>query len=141
MQGVVVFCACIAGFFFSVPTSAQTPSFDCATNFAPDEITICRNGTLSSLDRQMAVLYFAVWSSLDARQQTTLRSDQRSWLKQRSSCITNQACLMKAYQDRISHLTGLQSSVSPSSAPSAPSKPTPGGGSGDACDMFPMLCR
>ena len=135
----------IAGFFAS-SAAAESPSFDCATNFAPDEVTICKNNTLTALDRQMAVLYFALWRSLDTDQQTKLRNEQRSWLRQRASCQTNSACISAAYQARISQLkilsgsTTSSSPASPAPASPAPRPPAPSG-SGDACDMFPMLCR
>jgi uncharacterized protein len=144
LQTVAGFTAYVLGCVFPLHASAQNPSFDCATNFAPDEQTICRNRTLSTLDREMAILYFAVWGSLDANQRTTFRNEQRAWLKQRAVCQTNQACLSATYQSRISYLKGLQGSAS-TSPPPVPSSPTPSrptpGGSADACDMFPMLCR
>jgi uncharacterized protein len=140
MQSAVAYIVRLTGVVaFSLGASgagAQSPSFDCATNYAPDEITICRNNSLTSLDRQMATLYFALVRSLLPDQQIRLRNEQRSWLKQRASCLRSAACISAAYQARISQLNTLSGSA----APGEPRSPTPPG-SGDACDMFPMLCR
>jgi len=121
-RAVVLAIAC----FFASDAAAESPSFDCATNFAPDEVTICKNNTLAALDRQMAVLYSSLWRSFNADQQTKLRNEQRSWLRQRASCQTKSACITAAYQARISQLKILSGSTSPpaSSSP-APGSPAP----------------
>ena len=125
------------------PEALSQPSFNCATNRAPDEVTICGNIALSQLDRQLGDLYGAVREGLDLNQQQGLRDVQRNWLRQRTACGSDASCIARLYQQRISQLrtilAGPPAPVTPP-APVGARPPPPGGNSRDACDAFPTLC-
>jgi uncharacterized protein len=139
----------------------QTPSFDCATNRAPDEITICGNSHLAQLDRQLGDLYVALRAGLDPDKQLALRDVQRSWLRQRATCGRDASCIAHLYQLRISQLSApLRPAPPPAPEVARPTpetpRPTPetprpapevtrpprdaGQGPRDACDVFKTLC-
>jgi uncharacterized protein len=143
------------------PALSQQPGFDCATNRAPDEVTICGNFALAQLDRQLTDLYAAARERLDASQQVALRDKQRLWLHQRAACGRDAGCMTRLYQERIPQLSALIVQLDKPSAPVQPpavavpavtpqgpalTRPSPGPGLGpaqgtrDACDMFPTLC-
>lgn len=88
---------------FATPTLAA--SFDCAKASAPDEKAICQNADLSSLDSEMGGLFFAygkvpmLMGGNGAR-----HDDAEAFLATRSACGGDHACLVKAYEDRISAL-------------------------------------
>jgi uncharacterized protein YecT (DUF1311 family) len=84
------------------------PSFDCGKAHAPDELEICRNGMLASLDRQLDALYAAVRDRSNGDRQIALRDEQRSWLRQRAACLSNDACLLDTYRSRIAQLRSWQ---------------------------------
>jgi uncharacterized protein YecT (DUF1311 family) len=134
--------ACFISLLGSVSDLHAQPSFNCQTDRAPDERTICSSSALSALDREMNDLYFVLRDSLDSVQQIMLRDEQRAWLAQRVACSTNAACISRLYQSRISQLrTRLAGPVQPLPQPPlqpAPTRPqTPGQ---DACDIYPLLC-
>jgi uncharacterized protein YecT (DUF1311 family) len=79
----------------------EAPSFNCQTNRAPDEVTICGSSGLSMLDRQMSDLYSAVWDSLNSADQNALRNEQHAWLAQRSACGTDASCISRLFQIRM----------------------------------------
>jgi uncharacterized protein YecT (DUF1311 family) len=80
------------------------PSFDCSKARTPDELEICRNGMLASLDRQLDGLYAAVRDRSNGDRQIALRDEQRSWLRQRAACLSNDTCLLDTYRSRIAQL-------------------------------------
>jgi uncharacterized protein YecT (DUF1311 family) len=84
------------------------PSFDCSKARTPDELEICRNGLLASLDRQLNIMYTAVRDRSNGDRQIALRDEQRSWLRQRAACLGNDACLLDTYRSRIAQLRSWQ---------------------------------
>jgi uncharacterized protein len=137
---LVAFSICLVSLVPDV--HGQQPSFNCKTNTAPDERTICASKVVSQLDRQMDDLYVALRDSLDAGQQALLREAQRSWLRKRAACGTNASCIAALYQARIPQLRALLAGTTgvPQAQPGTPPQtPSPGGGR-DACDAFPTLC-
>jgi hypothetical protein len=88
----------------SVASAPPTPSFDCATHHGADEIAICRSGRLAELDRQLDALYLSVRKRLSQGKQLELRDQQRAWLKQRTVCGGQEACLSAVYESRIAAL-------------------------------------
>lgn len=73
-----------------------SPSFDCSKATTAVEKTICSNAQLSSLDRELSVLYKEFGSEQ--------RDAQRAWIKQRNLCQADTACLVSSYRDRISSI-------------------------------------
>jgi uncharacterized protein len=84
------------------------PSFSCLTRLGADEAAICRNSTLSYLDRQMASQYFMLRDNLDFDSQTRLRDEQRNWLRRRAGCGGAESCLSAVYTSRIDQLQNWQ---------------------------------
>jgi uncharacterized protein YecT (DUF1311 family) len=160
LSALIPICLALSLFALSLsvagPALAQQPGFDCVTNRAPDEVTICSNFALAQLDRQLTDLYAAARERLDASQQVALRDKQRLWLRQRAACGRDVGCMTRLYQERIPQLSALIVRLDTPSAPVQPptvppqgpalTRPSPGPGQGpaqgtrDACDMFPTLC-
>jgi len=78
-----------------------TPKFDCASSSGEDEQTICQNGELTVLDRELNAVYTAVRGRLDKDKQKALAADENVWLGQRAACKTDVACIRTAYQKRL----------------------------------------
>jgi uncharacterized protein YecT (DUF1311 family) len=102
------------------PALSQQPSFNCAADRHPDEVTICGSLALAGLDRRMNDLYFAARERLDLVQQSTLQNSQRYWLRQRAACERDANCISRLYQQRILELSALAGSQSEPSAPVTP---------------------
>lgn len=82
----------------------QAASFDCAKAEAADEKAICTDRTLDDADVEMAVLYTQLKPLLAMSAQENLESTQVTWLKRRTACGGDRACLSKAYADRLGQL-------------------------------------
>jgi uncharacterized protein len=82
----------------------QAASFDCSKAEAPDEKAICVDRQLNDADVEMAVLYTQLKPLLGMGARGDMEDEQAAWLKRRAACIADQACLHKAYQDRIQQL-------------------------------------
>ena len=87
----------------NTPT-ASGPSFECTTNAPMDEVTICADRTLSALDRQLDDLYQRMLAAVNRADASSIRADQRVWLKRRQDCDIDKACIRRAYQTRIDSL-------------------------------------
>jgi len=107
-SGLLLASLCLAG-----PAMGQHPSFNCATNRAPDEVTICGSIVLARLDLELSALYATARRDLDSRQQSVLRESQRYWLRQRASCGDSEACISSLYRQRIQQLMALLGSRDP----------------------------
>jgi uncharacterized protein len=89
LRGLIILCLA-----FAVTTAhASNPSFNCRYAKAPDEVAVCQDEELGSLDRRMAYLY-----SMNSKGE--YRS-QRDWLRRRRACGYNADCIREAYLDRI----------------------------------------
>jgi uncharacterized protein YecT (DUF1311 family) len=66
--------------------SAQTPAFDCAKAQGEVEKQICSDAALAALDRQLDTVYKAATAKATGKLATTLRSEQRGWVKGRNDC-------------------------------------------------------
>jgi uncharacterized protein len=80
-------------------------SFNCRNAKHADEILICRDAQLSSLDEQLAGLYARQRQRLDGTQRQTFQNNQRVWLRQRRDCGGDQNCIANLYDERIKKLT------------------------------------
>jgi uncharacterized protein len=145
---IVVALLALGLFLAGAPEEAfsQQPSFNCATNRAPDEVTICGSVALSQMDRQLSDLYFTLRDGLAVSQQLALRDSQRGWLRLRAACGFDANCISRLYQQRIPQFRAILAGPPPvQSTPSTPTapvgtRPSSGGGTRDACDAFPTLC-
>ena len=90
----------------------EGPSFDCSKSIAPVPQMICTDAVLARMDRDMATLYAAALGP-DAAGAATQRR-QRAWLSGRDACggkADQRACLIRAYQQRITELKILAGQV------------------------------
>ncbi len=94
--------------------TAPPPSFDCANKRQPDEVAICDNPDLASLDRRLATLYGDRTAGLAGEALVSLRSAQVKWLENRKGCGGGVACIRAAYNQRISDLEAKAPSTPPS---------------------------
>lgn len=85
----------------ATPSVAAGPSFNCARATAPDERAICRSPALSAQDRQLARDYFAVQHCTMMGGKGANLDDQLDWLRARSRCGGDRACLSNLYRVRI----------------------------------------
>jgi uncharacterized protein len=115
------------------------PSFDCVTNTAPDERTICANSGLAELDIQASSLYFSLRDTLGAPQKILLRDAQRYWLKRRAACGANASCIARLYRARIPELNAMLAGTPSGRSSSGGGTPLPSG-TPEACNFFPTLC-
>jgi uncharacterized protein len=88
--------------FSNSPGKSQ--SFNCRYAKAADEILICQNNRLSTLDEQMSSEFFTLRNSLSGRQARQLDEEQSLWLRQRMSCGRDVECVTDAYERRIRQL-------------------------------------
>ena len=99
----------------SLPTGAHAqaegPNFDCrkaGTRTVPQ--LICQDAALSSLDRQLAVVYAAALKKATTERPPVLRAHQRGWIKGRDDCWKStdvRVCVDTAYRQRIAELQAL----------------------------------
>ena len=86
------------------PQPSVEPSFDCHKAQSTIEMTICSNDELSNLDAQMGVLYRKVVDSAPQSNREAIKSDQRTWLRQREQCSSNAPCIEEKLNARIRQL-------------------------------------
>lgn len=65
---------------------AQGPAFDCARASGQVEKLVCTDASLARLDRQLHDVYEAALAKAQGRLKTTLREEQRGWVKGRNEC-------------------------------------------------------
>jgi uncharacterized protein len=104
-------CACLVGVLIFISSlileasvSADAASFDCKTHQKPDEVAICNDSTLPSLDRELAAIYGRLRASFTPEQASALRETQLNFLRSRRACGSDRACLTALYRDRIAVL-------------------------------------
>lgn len=86
-------------------SSANAASFDCAKATSSDEKAICSNANLSSLDSEMAGLWYGYKAMPLLMGASGNRQDEaQAFLKSRAACGSDTACLTSLYNDRISTL-------------------------------------
>ena len=87
---------------------AAGPSFNCSAVTA-DSIAamICNDASLSSLDRQLALVYNAALEKGHNEHPPLLKAEQRGWIKGRDECWKSdavKACVSASYSTRIATL-------------------------------------
>ena len=84
---------------------AQSASFNCSKATTSDELAICANPTLSSLDSQMAGLWYGYKGMPLLMGASGNRHDEaEAFLRSRGDCGSNSGCLAKLYHVRIATL-------------------------------------
>ena len=102
------------------PLSATGPSFDCKIEMGYTEQTICHNGQLAQLDRDIAAAYAALLKKGSTREKIV--SDQRSWLRTRNACGMQTECILLQMRERLATLHGLLSGALASPTDTPPAK-------------------
>lgn len=91
--------------------SERPPSFDCSTNLAPVEQTICASPSLSALDAEMDIVYRSAMDAVGSSQDV-VRDGQRAFLRQRNSCGSDASCIRSVYALRLNELQSHALSLS-----------------------------
>jgi uncharacterized protein len=86
------------------PFAARAQSFNCRTADRPDEVAICQNPQLSSLDEEMSNLYFTLRNQLSGSERRVFEAGQRRWLQSRIDCGRDFGCIEDLYDRRIRFL-------------------------------------
>lgn len=82
-----------------IPTFGAAASFNCAKASTANEIAICSDDELSTLDETLAAVYKQARGSVsDAK---SLKDEQFNWIKILVTCDDNVDCLISAYDNRI----------------------------------------
>ncbi|MEQ8652750.1 MAG: hypothetical protein RIC87_09835 [Kiloniellales bacterium] len=89
---------------FGLVGPAAAASFDCAKATSADEKTICHTCVLAQKDVKMATLYDVLTNLVAMGQRGDLQDQQRSFLKTRAACGSDEHCIAKAYDARIAKL-------------------------------------
>lgn len=88
--------------------SKVTPSFDCkTTGLNASEKLVCKDQQLSLLDRKMAQVFGAAKAKGKKAMLSTLKAEQRGWLKGRDDCWKEEdqrQCVVDSYLLRIAEL-------------------------------------
>lgn len=88
--------------------AANAASFNCALAKTPTEHAICDNPQISTLDEQMAGLYYRIISSgAPAATVNQVKSYQVNFLAQRNTCGAGYDCLISAYTSQIMYLKNV----------------------------------
>lgn len=77
------------------------PSYPCGGRLTATEHAICRDSTLSELDRIMARHYYIKRDLSGHRARKALQRDQTLWLRWRDTCGADRDCLTRRYEQRI----------------------------------------
>lgn len=103
----------LAGLLLALPqtalaqSDAPQPSFNCARAGNAAERMICADYGLAALDREMARVYGNIMNRLPGGQASTLRNDQRNWIRMRNGCGNSLNCLDQSYRLRLDYLLAV----------------------------------
>jgi uncharacterized protein len=96
-------------FAVSIPTFGAAASFNCAKASTANEIAICSDDELSTLDETLAAVYKQARGSVsDAKR---LKTEQVNWIKSLGTCNGNVDCLISGYRNRVLVLDYLDGQV------------------------------
>jgi uncharacterized protein len=86
------------------PGHVDAQSFNCRYAKTPDEVLICQDSQLSTLDERMSSIFYKLRNTLLPRQLRLLNAEQQYWLRDRISCGRDADCIENAYERRIRQL-------------------------------------
>ncbi len=101
LAALALACAALLG-----PSAARAASFDCTKAKAPDERAICADPGLSNLDSRLAGLLDLDEDTVAMGQRGDMQDAQSAWIKTRSRCGADRACLHARYESRLKQVTG-----------------------------------
>ena len=110
--------------------AADGPTFDCAKAHGEVEKLICSDASLAALDRKLAEAYKAASAKATGKMLSTLKAEQRGWVKGRDDCWKTSAetptwisatwtvssvkdCVAAQYEIRTSELQAVWRLVQP----------------------------
>ncbi|MEO8177044.1 MAG: hypothetical protein ABI626_10355 [Sphingomicrobium sp.] len=85
-------------------------SFDCRLARTRGEITVCNNGNLGLLDRQLALLYSQAWGRADAAKRARLLRTRDHFVTRRDACLS-EMCTRIAYENRMRQVSDIMFGV------------------------------
>jgi len=104
-----------------IPLSVAAADFDCAKASTNVEKAICADAELSSLDEQIGRAYREALRRGSSDEQSSLRSEERAWLKARDACgARDHACLVDRYRERVAILMRAAEATSATSQKQGP---------------------
>ena len=86
--------------------SAHAQSFNCRHARTPDEVAICQDARLGTLDERLSNRFFRLRDSLYGPDRARLDGEQTAWLNARHRCGSDRACIADVYLSRLSDLSG-----------------------------------
>lgn len=103
-SGMVASAALLSTTTFTLTEGYAAPAFDCNKARTPNEFMICDDSYLGDLDRKLTNLYVDLLSRVNRSAGDVIREDQKFWLRQRQSCISDFRCTESAYKRRIAQI-------------------------------------
>ena len=86
-----------------VLSGTQAASFDCAKAQSKVEHLVCDNQEISKLDEELSAAYKV--AAQDKQRAASVKQAQKKWLRERNNCA-DAACVKRAYEMRLSALSG-----------------------------------
>ena len=100
---------------------AAGPSYDCGLpDLNQTELTICFNPDLARFDVELSNAYKTYLSTHGEGENAALRAGQKVWLKERNACGSDVACIRKAYDERLTLISGASEGTLASAPPASP---------------------
>ncbi len=90
----------------AAPPAGPSPSFNCRSARTRGEIAVCTDGSLASLDQQMAAQFNRAVSTADSGKRLQLQRSRKRFLAFRDSCNSS-ACIAGAYRDRMREIDDI----------------------------------
>jgi uncharacterized protein YecT (DUF1311 family) len=90
------------------PTASVRPSFNCANARTRGERAVCSDGTLASLDRQMASQFNRALANASPGERQMLTRTRTRFLSYRDRCDSD-ACIADAYRGRMREIADITS--------------------------------
>jgi uncharacterized protein len=90
--------------WLSLSGQVLAQSFNCRYAKTADEVLICQDRDLSTLDERLSSMYFNARGTASSADRARLDRDQSGWLQARKQCGRNKDCIEQTYQRRIQQL-------------------------------------
>ena len=107
LSHVVKAVALGAAFLFGQVGNSQAQSFNCRYAATADEVLICQDSDLGTLDERMSSLFFRLKNRLHGYDKIKLQDDQRYYISKRLACGRDAECITRVYNNWIGNLEGM----------------------------------
>lgn len=105
--GAAAIVLCLSG----AARSAIYAPLNCVAARTPTDRAICRHYALGQLEARMATLYEWTTALVAMGQRGNIQDAQRAFLKKRTACGANVACIRRAYDRRIAQLDAVMREI------------------------------